>query len=214
MPSHYDFMQMGGRHRGLPLQRRRCVGATLCGCPLRAGLRMSKIHRVGTYTNRASKVYYLPPSCRFPPLREGNQAARPLGSPCVQGGTLRRGFSFIRTFVNSGSAIGKCLCVGFSTAPLPTSPVDGGGAATPSPPAGRVGVGAMFKSHCKDTYWLTDLPARAVCGSWSGSRLWMEQGFRWQGAWVFWVALVSCGFCGGYGLGVVGVCVGVFVGGA
>ena len=35
---------------------------------------------------------------------------------------------------------------------LPTSPVDGGGATTPSPPAGRVGVGAMFKSHCKDTY--------------------------------------------------------------
>jgi hypothetical protein len=40
----------------------------------------------------------------------------------------------------------------FQHAPLPTSPVDGGGAATPSPPAGRVGVGAMFKSHCKDTY--------------------------------------------------------------
>jgi hypothetical protein len=33
-----------------------------------------------------------------------------------------------------------------------TSPVNGGGAATPSPPAGRVGVGAMFKSLRKDTY--------------------------------------------------------------
>jgi len=43
----------------------------------------------------------------------------------------------------------------FQHAPLPTSPVDGGGAATPSPPAGRVGVGAMFKSHCKDTYKYT-----------------------------------------------------------
>jgi hypothetical protein len=32
------------------------------------------------------------------------------------------------------------------------SPVDGGGAATPSPPAGRVGVGAMFKSLRKGTY--------------------------------------------------------------
>jgi len=42
----------------------------------------------------------------------------------------------------------------FQHAPLPTSPVDGGGAATPSPPAGRVGVGAMFKSHCKDTYYV------------------------------------------------------------
>jgi len=26
-----------------------------------------------------------PLSLRFPPLREGNQAARPFGSPCVQG---------------------------------------------------------------------------------------------------------------------------------
>jgi hypothetical protein len=33
-------------------------------------------------------------------------------------------------------------------------------------------------------------------------------------AWVFWVASVSCGFGGGYGLGVVGVCVGMFIGGA
>ena len=29
--------------------------------------------------------------------------------------------------------------------------MDGGGVTAPSPPAGRVGVGAMFKSHCKDT---------------------------------------------------------------
>jgi len=26
-----------------------------------------------------------PPSLRFPPLRKGNPAARPFGSPCVQG---------------------------------------------------------------------------------------------------------------------------------
>ena len=32
----------------------------------------------------------IPPSFRFPPLREGNQAAR--GSPYAVGGTLRRGF--------------------------------------------------------------------------------------------------------------------------
>jgi hypothetical protein len=68
--------------------------------------------------------------------------------------TLRRGFSFIRTFVNSGSAIGiiSVFALVFQHAPLPTSPVDGGGVTAPSPPAGRVGVGAMFKSHCKDTY--------------------------------------------------------------
>jgi hypothetical protein len=29
------------------------------------------------------------------------------------------GFSFIRTFVNSGSAIGECPCIGFSTCPPP-----------------------------------------------------------------------------------------------
>jgi site-specific DNA-methyltransferase (adenine-specific) len=41
----------------------------------------------------------------------------------------------------------------FAFAPLPTSPVDGGGAATPSPLTGRVGVGAMSKSLRKDTYY-------------------------------------------------------------
>ena len=49
-------------------------------------------------------------------------------------------------------AIISVFALVFQHAPLPTSPVDGGGATTPSPLAGRVGVGAMFKSHCKDTY--------------------------------------------------------------
>jgi hypothetical protein len=61
---------------------------------------------------------------------------------------------------------------------------------------------------------LTDLSWRGVCGWWYGYRAWIEQGFRWHGAWVFWVASVSCGFGGGDVLVVVGVCVGVFVGGA
>ena len=38
----------------------------------------------GTYTNRAFRVYELPPSFRFPPLREGNQAHR---FPLLAGGT-------------------------------------------------------------------------------------------------------------------------------
>jgi hypothetical protein len=38
----------------------------------------------GYCVNRAGGVYN-PPSCRFPPLREGNRAARPFGSPCSQG---------------------------------------------------------------------------------------------------------------------------------
>ena len=53
----------------------------------------------------AEPEFITPPSCRFPPLREGNQAARPsvppasrgnltgvrLGSPREAGGTCRRG---------------------------------------------------------------------------------------------------------------------------
>jgi hypothetical protein len=63
-------------------------------------------------------------------------------------------------------------------------------------------------------YLLTDLSWRGVCGCWYGYRAWIEQGFRWHGAWVFWLASVSCGFGGRAVLVVVGVCVGVFVGGA
>ena len=57
-------------------------------------------------------------------------------------------------FIKSGAAIDviSVFALVFRHAPLPTSPVNGGGAATPSPPAGRVGVGAMFKSLRKDTY--------------------------------------------------------------
>jgi len=55
--------------------------------------------------------------------------------------------------MNFGRAVGiSVFALVFQHAPLPTSPVDGGGVTAPSPPAGRVGVGAMFKSHCKDTY--------------------------------------------------------------
>jgi hypothetical protein len=63
-------------------------------------------------------------------------------------------------------------------------------------------------------YLLTDLSWRGVCGCWYGYRAWIEQGFRWHGAWVFWVASVSCGFGGRAVLVVVGVGVGVFVGSA
>ena len=45
----------------------------------------------GGNTNRASKVHYLPPSFRFPPLREGNRAR--VRFPLRAGGTLRRGSS-------------------------------------------------------------------------------------------------------------------------
>ena len=42
-------------------------------------------------TNRAFRVYELPPSFRFPPLREGNRAR--VRFPLLAGGTLRRGSS-------------------------------------------------------------------------------------------------------------------------
>jgi hypothetical protein len=48
----------------------------------------------------------LPPSLRFPPLREGNQATRPLGSPCGQGEPEGGGPYFSLIFANCGSAIG------------------------------------------------------------------------------------------------------------
>ena len=54
--------------------------------------------------------------------------------------------------VSSPNPLISAFALVFQHAPLPTSPVDRGGAAAPSPPAGRVGVGGMFESHCKDTY--------------------------------------------------------------
>ena len=81
----------------------------------------------------------LPPSLRFPPLREGNRGGRIAWFPLHAGGR------------------NNCLCGEFSTygncyPPLLTSPVHGGGTAAPSPRAGRAGVGAMFKSLRKGTY--------------------------------------------------------------
>ena len=69
----------------------------------------------------------------------------------------------------SGGNLISVFALVFQHAPLPISPVDGGGAATPSPPAGRVGVGAMFKSHCKDTYYHTPPSVITLPQSPSGS---------------------------------------------
>ena len=43
------------------------------------------------HTNRASKVHYLPPSFRFPPLREGNRERRAYSVPPACRGTLKEG---------------------------------------------------------------------------------------------------------------------------
>jgi hypothetical protein len=74
------------------------------------------------------------------------------GKPCIRG--HRIWVSLILDMLSSGMSTQEIsvFALVFQHAPLPTSPVDGGGAATPSPPAGRVGVGAMFKSLRKGTY--------------------------------------------------------------
>jgi hypothetical protein len=42
-------------------------------------------------TNRASEVHQLPPSCRFPPLREGNRERRAYSVPPARRGNLEEG---------------------------------------------------------------------------------------------------------------------------
>jgi hypothetical protein len=73
------------------------------------------------YTNCLGRAYELPPSFRFPPLREGNrwlgrvpslregnQAMRPFSSPAGMR-NLKEGVSFARVFVRFGVAIGILL---------------------------------------------------------------------------------------------------------
>ena len=55
-------------------------------CP--RGLRAVALKRAA-YTNRASKVHYLPPSLRFPPLREGNRDRRAYSVPPACRGNLK-----------------------------------------------------------------------------------------------------------------------------
>ena len=106
----------------------------------------------GYNTNCRSRVHNYPPPAGSPRFARGTKPRAHL-VPLRAGGTLRRGSSLSLIFANYGCAIGivSVFALVFQHAPLPTSPVDGGGATTPSPRAGRVGVGAMFKSHCKDT---------------------------------------------------------------
>ena len=82
----------------------------------------------------------IPHSLPSPPLSKGERVGVRGNSSPVHSRTL-------------ASQLVSVFALVFQHAPLPTSPVDGGGTATPSPPAGRVGVGAMFKSHCKGAYY-------------------------------------------------------------
>ena len=75
---------------------------------------MFKSHSKDTYQSRGRSLQ-LPPSLRFPPLREGNRAARAPGSPCP-GGTLRR-----------GSSTANAISVSYPVCPKPPSPRSDGG---------------------------------------------------------------------------------------
>ena len=52
------------------------------------------------------KFIICPPPLGSPRFARGTARGAPVRFPLLAGGTLRRGFSFIRTFVNSGSTIG------------------------------------------------------------------------------------------------------------
>jgi hypothetical protein len=85
---------------------------------------------------------------RLPPLEAWRNRAL-IRFPSRSGGNLRRG-----AIVNSGSAVDKCLCVGFSTCPPPNLPRERGRSRDSLPAHGEGwGGGTMFKSLRKDTYY-------------------------------------------------------------
>ena len=98
---------------------------------------MSKIYCIGTYQSRGhslqKQVRLKTPSLRFP-LRAGG--TDPSRFPSRSGGNLTEGGKS-RTLT---TRLVSAFALVFQHAPLPTSPVDGGGAVAPSPRAGRVGV--------------------------------------------------------------------------
>jgi hypothetical protein len=80
----------------IPIRSRR-IPIQSCRIPIRSrrivrsldGLFPSPTSWQWSYTNRASKVLYLPPSFRFPPLREGNRERRARSVPPAYRGNLR-----------------------------------------------------------------------------------------------------------------------------
>ena len=63
------------------------------------------------------KFIICPPPLGSPRFARGTARGVPVRFPLLAGGTLRRGFSFIRTFVNSGSTIGIIEFWSVSTRP-------------------------------------------------------------------------------------------------
>ena len=104
---------------------------------------MFKSLRIGTYQ-------LFTPSVRFP-LPAGGTAWTRGSVPLAKRGEPAGGGHFI----NSECAIGKCLCVGFSTCPPPNLPRGRGRSRDSLPARGEGwGGGAMFKSLRIGTYQL------------------------------------------------------------
>jgi hypothetical protein len=75
------------------------------------GARASRSHGVrntlfGGSASRHARKKPTPLSLQVPPASRGEPSRAPDRFPLLAGGTLRRGFSFIRAFTNSGCAIG------------------------------------------------------------------------------------------------------------
>jgi hypothetical protein len=99
----------------------------------------------------ARAEFTIAPLLQVPPASRGEP--RTGSVPPARRGNLKEGGFNRACFCKLWSPrLVSVFALVFQHAPLPTSPVDGGGVTAPSPLAGRVGVGAMFKSHCKDAY--------------------------------------------------------------
>ena len=67
--------------------------------------------------------FIIAPLLQVPPASRGEPSRAPVRFPLLAGGTLRRGFSFIRAFTNSGCAIGISVRIGYcSVATIPALP--------------------------------------------------------------------------------------------
>jgi hypothetical protein len=139
-----------------PASRGNQVGAWF-GSPSRIGKTSTPRAAPPREVRKPARPARLPPRevrkparpARLPP-REAWRNRALIRFPSRSGGNLRRGGAI----VNSGSAVDKCLCVGFSTCPPPNLPRERGRSRDSLPAHGEGwGGGTMFKSLRKDTYY-------------------------------------------------------------
>jgi hypothetical protein len=106
-----------------------------------------------------SEFMNCPPSCRLPPLREGNRAR--VRFPLRAGGTLRRGSSLSLIFANYGCAIGivSVFALVFQMPPSQPPPWTGEEPRLPPRPRGGLGWGLCLNLTAKT------LISRTLCVS-------------------------------------------------